>query len=110
MDLFATILTCSLYGSDDPLVRAIAEGPSGSNPYLVLDPVADASEAGAPPSPRSEAEAAARAKGLIAQGATPLLGLLELPPAWLESLRPTARERVRSMHQHRHRLGHALAV
>lgn len=84
MDLLATILTCSLYGSDDPLVRAIAEGPSGSNPYLVLDPVADASDAGTPPSPKSEAEATARAKGLMAQGATPLLGLLELPPAWLD--------------------------
>ena len=84
MDLLATILTCSLYGSDDALVRAIAEGPSGSNPYLVLDPVADASEPDTPRSLKSEAEATARAKGLMAQGATPLLGLLELPPAWLE--------------------------
>ena len=29
MDLLTTILTCSLYASDDALVRAIAEGPSG---------------------------------------------------------------------------------
>jgi hypothetical protein len=84
MDLLATILTCSLYASDDALVRAIAEGPSGGNPYLVLDPVADSSEAGTPPSPKSEVEATARAKGLMAQGGRPLLGLLELPPAWLE--------------------------
>jgi hypothetical protein len=84
MDLLATILTCSLYGSDDPLVRAIAEGPSGQNPYLVLDPVADSSEAAAPPSPKNEAEATARAKGLMGQGGRPLLGLLELLPAWLD--------------------------
>jgi hypothetical protein len=84
MDLLATILTCSLYASDDAVVRAIAEGPSGKNPYLVTGPVADSAEAGAPPSPRSEAEATARAKGLMAQGGRPLLGLLEVPPAWLD--------------------------
>src|ERR1019366_7339695 len=84
MDLLTTILTCSLYVSDDALVRAIAEGPSGKNPYLVLDPVADSAEAGAPPSPKSEAEGAARAQGLMAQGGRPLLGLLELLPAWLD--------------------------
>jgi hypothetical protein len=84
MDLLTTILTCSLYASDDAMVRAIAEGPSGKNPYLVLDPVADLSGAGAPPSPKSEAEGAARAKGLMAQGGRPLLGLLELLPAWLD--------------------------
>jgi hypothetical protein len=83
MDLLTTILTCSLYASDDALVRAIAEGPSGKNPYLVLDPVADAAEADPPPPPKGEAEATVRAKGLLAQGARPLLGLLELPPAWL---------------------------
>ncbi len=84
MDLLTTIFTCSLYASDDAMVRAIAEGPSGNNPYLVLDPVADAAEAGVPPSPKSEAEATARAKGLMAQGGRPLLGLLELPPTWLD--------------------------
>jgi hypothetical protein len=84
MDLLATILTCSLYASDDAVVRAIAEGPSGNNPYLVTGPVADAAEAGAPPLPKNEAEGAARAEGLIAQGGRPLLGLLELLPAWLD--------------------------
>ena len=84
MDLLITILTCSLYASDDAVVRAIAEGPSGNNPYLVLDPVADSADAGVPPFPKSEAEATARAKGLMAQGGRPLLGLLELLPAWLD--------------------------
>jgi hypothetical protein len=84
MDLLTTILTCSLYASDDALVRAIAEGPSGSNPYLVLDPVADAAEADPPPPPNGEAEATSRAEDLTAKGARPLLGLLELPAAWLD--------------------------
>ena len=84
MDLLTAILTCSLYASDDALVRAIAEGPSGKNPYLVLDPVADSAEADPPPPPKGEAEATARAKDLTAKGARPLLGLLELPPAWLD--------------------------
>jgi hypothetical protein len=84
MDLLTTILTCSLYASDDPMVRAIAEGPSGNHPYLVLDPVADSTEAGVRPWPKSEAEATARASGLMAEGGRPLLGLLELPPAWLD--------------------------
>jgi len=84
MDLLTAILTCSLYASDDAVVRAIAEGPSGGNPYLVLDPVADAAEAGPSPLPKNETEATARAKGLIAQGGRPLLGLLELLPAWLD--------------------------
>jgi hypothetical protein len=84
MDLLTTILTCSLYASDDSLVRAIAEGPSGSDPYLVLDPAADAAQASAPAPARSETEATARARGLTAKGGRPLLGLLELPPSWLD--------------------------
>jgi hypothetical protein len=83
MDLLATILTCSLYASDDAVVRAIAEGPSGGNPYLVVNP---AEAAGDPPAaPRSEREATARAAELRANGARPLLGLLELPPSWVEA-------------------------
>jgi hypothetical protein len=82
MDLLTTILTCSLYASDDALVRAIAEGPSRKNPYLVLDPIANAADP--PPAPKGEAEATARARELAAKGGKPLLGLLELPAAWLE--------------------------
>jgi len=83
LELLTTILTCSLYASDDALVRAIAEGPSRKNPYLVLDPIADAAEEGAAPAPKGEAEATARARELAAKGGKPLLGLLELPAAWL---------------------------
>ena len=91
MDLLTTILTCSLYASDDALVRAIAEGPSGTNPYFVLNTAVDSADATPLSAPRSEAEATARSAALVAQGGRPLLGLLELPPAWLAAFgRPLA--------------------
>jgi hypothetical protein len=84
MDLLTAILTCSLYPSDDALVRAIAEGPSASNPYLVLNAAVAAAQDPAPPPPSREAEAIARATELLVHGGHPLLGLLQVPPAWLE--------------------------
>ena len=84
MDLLTTILACSLYASDDALVRAIAEGPSSKNPYLVLDAAVDPTQVDPPPAPKTETEAIARARDLLAKGGRPLLGLLELPPAWLD--------------------------
>jgi hypothetical protein len=83
MDLLTTILACSLYASDDALVRAIVEGPSAKNPYLVLDAALDPTQVDPPPAPKSEGEALARDQELLAKGQRPLLGLLELPPAWL---------------------------
>jgi hypothetical protein len=84
MDLLTTILTCSLYASDDALVRAIAEGPGESNPYLVMDTAVDPAQGDSAP-PTSEREATALASNRIAQGARVLLGLLELPPVWLDT-------------------------
>jgi len=83
MDLLTTILACSLYASDDALVRAIAEGPSGNSPTFVVDAAMDPAPVDPPPVPKTEAEAIARAKDLLAKGGRPLLGLLELPPVWL---------------------------
>ncbi len=83
MDLLTTILVCSLYASDDAVVRAIAEGPSGSNPYLIFNPAIDPRDT--PPPPKSEKEAISRAADIAAQGGRPLLGLLELPPSWLDA-------------------------
>jgi hypothetical protein len=83
MDLLTTILACSLYASDDALVRAIAEGPSGNSPTFVVDAAMDPAPGDPPPLPRTEAEAIARAEDLLAKGGRPLLGLLELPPVWL---------------------------
>lgn len=79
-----TILACSLYASDDALVRAIAEGPSGKNPYVVIDAAVDPTQVDPPTAPKTETEAIARARDLLAKGGRPLLGLLELPPAWLD--------------------------
>jgi hypothetical protein len=91
MDLLATILACSLYTSDDAVVRAIAEGPSGGNPYLVVSPAEGEAQADPLPAPKSEKEATARAAELQAAGSRPLLGLLELPPSWLDAFgRPLA--------------------
>ena len=84
MDLLTTILACSLYASDDALVRAIAEGPSGKNPYLVLDAAVDPTQVDPPPAPKTEVQAMERARDLLGKGGRPLLGLLELPPAWLD--------------------------
>jgi hypothetical protein len=83
MDLLATILTCSLYAEGDAVVRAIVEGPSGKNPYFVLNTAAPADGLVAPP--KTEKEAATRSRELIAQGGRLLLGLLEVPPSWVDA-------------------------
>ena len=91
MDLLITILTCSLYASDDALVRAITEGPSGGNPYLVVNTAPGAPQDDPTPAPTNQREATARAAELRAQGSPILLGLLELPPSWLDAFgRPLA--------------------
>jgi hypothetical protein len=83
MDLLTTILTCSLYIADDGLVRAIAESNPQSNPYFVLDTSVDLTQVDPPPPPKSAAEAVARASDILSKGDRPVLGLLQLPPAWL---------------------------
>jgi len=83
MDLLATILMCSLYASDDAVVRAIAEGPSGKNPYFVVNTAVPADDAVAPP--KTEKEALLRSRDLIAQGGRVLLGLLQVPPSWVDA-------------------------
>jgi hypothetical protein len=89
MDLLTTILTCSLYASDDAVVRAIAEGPSDRNPYFVVNAAVVETEPPAPP--KTEKEATLRSAELVAQGGKPLLGLLEVPPLWLSTFgRPLA--------------------
>ena len=89
MDLLATILTCSLYASDDAVVRAIAEGPSAKNPYFVVNTAAPAGDAS--PAPKTEKDAVLRSQELIAEGGKLLLGLLEVPPSWVDAFgRPLA--------------------
>jgi hypothetical protein len=85
MDVLTVILTCSLYASDDALVRAIAEGPGASSPYTVVSAAADPADVAPPPPPKSDSEAALRARELLAARERPLLGLLQVPPAWVEA-------------------------
>jgi hypothetical protein len=83
MDLLTTILSCSLYIADDGLVRAIAESTAQSNPYFVLDASVDPTQVDPPAAAKSPAEAAARASEILGHGGRPVLGLLQVPPAWL---------------------------
>ncbi len=82
MDLLSILLTCSLH-LDDPLVRALAESNSHSNPYFVFDPSIDPTELDPSPDPTTLAGALARAEEVRAKHAVPLLGLMEVPPAWI---------------------------
>jgi hypothetical protein len=85
MDVLTTILACSLYISDDALVRAIAESSAQSNPYFVIDASVDLTQVDPPPSPKTATEAAVRAGDILAKGGRPVLGLMQLPPAWVSA-------------------------
>ena len=91
MDVLAAVLACSLYPADDALVRALAESNSHSNPYFVFDPTFDPAASEPPPEPHSLAQALARVDEVTAKQAIPLLGLLEVPAAWMTAFdRPPA--------------------
>jgi hypothetical protein len=91
MDLLSTILACSLYVDDDPLVRAIAESNSQSNPDFVFDASVDATQIDPLPPPKSVDAAVTRAREILAKGDRPLLGLMQLAPEWLDAFgRPLA--------------------
>lgn len=83
MDVLAALLACSLYPADDALVRALAESNSDRNPYFVYDPTLDPSAGERQSDPHSLEQALARQAEVTAKGARPLLGLLELPAAWV---------------------------
>lgn len=85
MDVLTTILTCSLYIADDGLVRAIAESNPQSNPYFVLDASVDLTQVDPPAPPKTRAEALARTADIIDKGGRPVLGLLQVAPAWLSA-------------------------
>jgi hypothetical protein len=82
MDVLAAILACSLYPNDDALVRALT-AEAHANPDFVYDPTVDPAASDQPPEPRSAAQAIARAEEVQLKQATPLLGLLAIPPSWL---------------------------
>jgi Transglycosylase SLT domain len=85
MDVLSAILACSLYASDDDLVRAIAESNSQSNPYFVVDTSIDLADVD-PPSPAKTIDAAvAHAQGILSSGGRPILGLMQVTPPWLDA-------------------------
>lgn len=85
MDLLTTLLACSLYIEDDALTRAIAESDSQSNPYFVFDTTLDGAAMDPEPPPQTVDAALHRANDILAQGGRPVLGLMQLPPAWIEA-------------------------
>lgn len=85
MDLLTTILACSVYLGGDDVVRAIAQATPAGNPYFVVDAALDLTQVDPPAPPTSAADATKRAEDLARKGGRPLLGLLELPPSWLEA-------------------------
>ena len=83
MDLLTALVACNLYTADEPLVRAITESTSRSNPFFVLDPVLDYALVVVPPEPKTLEAAKARFADITAKGGHPLLGLLQVPPTWM---------------------------
>jgi Transglycosylase SLT domain len=83
MDLLSILLACNLYTADEPLVRAIAQSNSHSNPFSVVDPSMDYRQVEVPPDPKTLETALARFDELTSKGGKPLLGLMQVPPAWM---------------------------
>jgi hypothetical protein len=76
----AALLACSLF-ADDALVAAIADNVE-QNPLsiLTLEGRSDPNAAPAPPETLEQARSIVRE--LIAHGGSPLLGVMQVPPAW----------------------------
>jgi hypothetical protein len=83
MDLLSILLACNLYTADEPLVRAIAQSNSHSNPFSVVDPSMDYRDVNVPAEPKTLDAALARLEEVTSKGGKPLLGLMQLPPAWM---------------------------
>lgn len=84
MDLLSILLACNLYTADEPLVRAIAQSNSHSNPFSVVDPSMDYRQVEVAPDPKTLEAALARLDDVTSKGGKPLLGLMQLPPAWMK--------------------------
>jgi hypothetical protein len=85
MDILSVIFACSLYASDDDLVRAIAESNSQSNPDFVEDTSIDPTQVDAPPPARTPDAATAQARSILSSGGRPILGLMQVVPSWLDA-------------------------
>jgi hypothetical protein len=76
----AALLSCSLY-ADDALVTAIADNVE-QNPLSIVTPDerSDSDTAAAGPSTMDQARA--KLGEIMARGGAPLIGLMQVPPAW----------------------------
>jgi hypothetical protein len=83
MDVLTALLACNLYTADEPLVRAIAQTNSHGNPYAVVDAAMDYTRVDIPAEPRALQDAEKRLADITGSGGRPLLGLMQIPPAWL---------------------------
>jgi hypothetical protein len=83
MDLLSILLACNLYTADEPLVRAIAQSNSHSNTFSVVDPSMDYRQVDVAPEPKTLEAALARLADVTSKGGKPLLGLMQVPPAWM---------------------------
>jgi hypothetical protein len=77
------LLASKLHTAAEPLVRAIAQSNSRSNHFSVVDPSMGYRQAEVPPDPRTLGAALVRLDELTSKGDKPLLGLMQVPPAWM---------------------------
>jgi hypothetical protein len=76
-------LACSVYASDDALVRAMAQSNSHGRAFAVIDAAALADPIDPHAEPRTLQVAMARLEEIRAGQGRPLLGWMQLPPEWL---------------------------
>jgi hypothetical protein len=76
----AALLSCTLY-ADDALVAAIADNVE-QNPLSIVIPDEHSDSEAAPAAPSTIDQARAKLGEIMAHGGSPLLGLMQVPPAW----------------------------
>jgi hypothetical protein len=76
----AALLSCSLY-ADDALVAAIADNVE-QNPLSIVTPDERSDPDAAPAAPSTIDQARAKLGEIMARGGSPLIGLMQVPPAW----------------------------
>jgi hypothetical protein len=76
----AALLACSLY-ADDALVTAIADNVE-QNPLSIVTPDEHSDSDAAGTAPSTIDQARAKLGEIMARGGSPLLGLMQVPPAW----------------------------
>jgi hypothetical protein len=89
MDVMSAILACSLY-LDDPLVRAIVESTSQSNPLFVQNVSIDSAPAVG--TPTTVDEAVAQSEMITKYGGRAVVGLMQVPIVWLAGFGRSVRE------------------